>query len=217
VDIIDYDGHEWMRGHGFPGWAKAWMGTALALMFGVGSAAGSWHYAHGHRDWSDVVAIGASLFALASAAVFGLFASVVALFAISGLREWSTVYFIRTDAGTIIVEFQRFGGLVHDRRELPTASVSEVTTKMAGAWGDTVFTDISVRLESGPLKVFRSANPTEVEMLVIYLNAACGRHAGAGTAAQISAQWAAMKATIDARNGTVAAGPPPPSAAPPAP
>jgi hypothetical protein len=217
VEIIDYDGHEWMRGHGFPGWTGAWMGIGIVLMFGVGGAAGSWHYAHAHRDWSDIVAIGASLFDIAGSAVFGLVSAVVTLWAIAGLREWSTTYLIRTDAGAIIVEFQRFGGVVHDRRELPTSAVSEVGARMGSAWGDTVMTDITVRLESGPLKVFRSSNLTDVEMLAICLKAACGRHAGAGTASQISEQWAAMKATLEARNGTMSVAPPPPSTAPPSP
>ena len=66
------------------------------------------------------------------------------------------------------------------------------------------------------MPVFRSASPAEVEMLVIYLNAACGRHAGAGTAAEIGAQWSARKATIAARSGTGAAVLPPPAGTPPA-
>jgi hypothetical protein len=205
VEIIDYDGHEWMRGHGFPGWANAGRGIFVTLLLGGGSAFGCWQIAHEHRDWANVLDIVWNLLEFCGLAIMGLAAAVVALFSIAALREWMTIYLIRTDAGAIIVEFQRYFGLVHRRRELPTSSVSAVTTRMASASGDNIITDISVVQEGGTMKVFRSGSPTEVEMLVIYLNAACGRHAGAGTAAQISEHWSAIKLSLDAKRGTLPA------------
>lgn len=206
-----------MRGRGFPGWGNAGSSLCIVLLMGGGGAFFCWRLAHEQRDWSSILAIIFSLLDLSGMVLVGLAATVVALFAIAGVYEWSTTYLIRSDAGAIIVEFQRFWGLVRDRRELPTAGISEVTTRMAGAAGDDIVTDISLRLEGGPVKVFRSRDPTEVEMLVIYLNAACGRHAGAGTAAHISEQWAAMKATIASSRGKGTAALPPPAGHPPAP
>ncbi len=200
-----------MRGHGFPGWRNARWNILMTVIAGTPALFGCWELAHHHYAWSNLEAIIGSLIDLVGLILVGLAAMVVTLFALAGLREWSTTYLIRSDAGAILVEFQRYSGLVHDRRALPTATVSTVTTRMVSAAGDDIVTDISLGLDQGALKVFRSASPTEVEMLVIYLNAACGRHAGAGTATEISKQWTAMKASIEARKGTGAAALPPPT------
>lgn len=216
MEILDYDGQEWMRGHGFPGWVNARWSILLTVIAGTPAMVGCWDLAHHQRDWSHADAFIGTLIDCVGLVLLGLAATVVTLFAIAGLRTWSTIYLIRADAGAIIVEFQRYWGLARNRRELATAAVDAVTTRMVSASGDNIVTDISLSLDKqGSLQVFRSASPAEVEMMVIYLNAACGRHAGAGTAAQIGEQWTAMKATIEARRRTGAAALPPPAGPPP--
>jgi hypothetical protein len=111
MEIIDYDGHEWMRGLGFPGWSNARWSIFMTAIAGTPALIGCWQLAHQQRDWSHAEAIAGTLVDLLGLVLVGLAATVVSLFAIAGLREWSTVYLIRTQAGAIIIEFQRYWGL----------------------------------------------------------------------------------------------------------
>ena len=50
MEIIDYDGHEWMRGLGFPGWSNARWSIFMTAIAGTPALIGCWQLAHQQRD-----------------------------------------------------------------------------------------------------------------------------------------------------------------------
>ena len=163
MEIAERDGHEWLSGHGYPGFIFAGPALAILLVVGIGPAIGCWSVWHDDWNWSSVLD---DLMSLVHVVVFTICAGILGLLAIylvEGLMTWTSRYLIRVSPGAIEVCYIRCLGLFTVPCSIPTASVDEVVAQNRASVGEQRTIDIQVRIGRKKKRVFRTNSSSDAE------------------------------------------------------
>jgi len=196
VKVVQIDGDEWITGSGFPGWSYGGFVLFFLAIIGALANQGVWEFAHRTPDWSDWITIFVSVVNLALLIGTGGILLVILLGIGFCVWLWSTTFLVRADGQCIRARFHRFWGLVRTQRDIPVDTVTDVSARMSSAVGDRQNLDIAVHAGHRSWMVFRCGRSQDAEIVVAYLDRACGRPLRPDISERLDQGWDAIKERI---------------------